>query len=72
MVIALTTNPSNPREGFASAGAAILWKTWQESRGRFFSALVLLASVVIYAVITSPGYLAGYDAIRDKPLMYSA
>ena len=54
MEIALTTNSRKP---FASASAVVLWKAWQESRGRFFSALVLLASVVIYAVVTGPGYL---------------
>lgn len=73
MVIALTTNRFNPRKGFASAGAALVWKAWQESRGRFFSALVLLVSLVLYAVVTSPGFLARYNAhFPDKPLMYSA
>jgi ABC-2 type transport system permease protein len=73
MVIALTTNRFNPRKGFASAGAALVWKAWQESRGRFFSALVLLVSLVVYAVETSPGFLARYNAhFPDKPLMYSA
>jgi len=51
-VIALTTEPSNRRRGFRSAGIAVFWKAWQESRSRFFSALGLLASVVIYAVVT--------------------
>lgn len=55
MVIAVTTDRSGPRAGFASPGTALLWKAWQESRGRFFSALVLLASVVIYAVVTFHG-----------------
>jgi ABC-type transport system involved in multi-copper enzyme maturation permease subunit len=73
MVIALTTNRFNPRKGFASAGAALVWKAWQESRGRFFSALVLLVSLVVYAVVTSPGFLARYNAhFSDKPLLYSA
>lgn len=73
MVIALTTNQFNSRKGFASAGAALVWKAWQESLGRFFSALVLLVSLVVYAVVTSPGFLARYNAhFPDKPLMYSA
>jgi ABC-type transport system involved in multi-copper enzyme maturation permease subunit len=73
MGIALTTNPSNLREGFRSAGAAIFWKAWQESRGRFYSALSLLAAVVVYAVVTGPGYLERYNsAFPDKPSFYSS
>jgi ABC-type transport system involved in multi-copper enzyme maturation permease subunit len=72
MEIALTTNSSNPRRGFTSVGPAILWKAWQDSRGRFLSALVLLASLVVYAVVTSPGFLARYNTrFPDKPLIYS-
>lgn len=52
MVIAVTTDRSNPRRGFRSPGTAVFWKAWQESRSRFFSALALLSSVVIYAVVT--------------------
>jgi ABC-2 type transport system permease protein len=65
-VIALTTNSPNLHKGFASADTALLWKAWQESRGRFFSALVLLASVVIYAVVTS------HDRTSVLPPVYSA
>jgi hypothetical protein len=37
-----------------------------------FSALVLLASLVVYAVVTSPGFLAHYNTrFPDKPLLYS-
>jgi ABC-type transport system involved in multi-copper enzyme maturation permease subunit len=73
MVIALITNRFNPRKGFASASAPLVWKAWQESRGRFFSALVLLVSLVVYAVVTSPGFLVRYNAhFPDKPLIYSA
>jgi ABC-2 type transport system permease protein len=73
MVIALTTDSSNPRNGFVSVGTGLVWKAWQESRGRFFSALVLLLSLVVYAVVTSPGFLVRYNAhFPDKPLMYSA
>ena len=72
-MIALTINPSNPRQGFRSAGTAVLWKAWRESRGRFFSALALLASVVIYAVVTGPGYLLRYNSIfPEKPSLYSS
>jgi ABC-2 type transport system permease protein len=65
MVIAVTTDRSRPRGGFASPGTALLWKAWQESRGRFFSALVLLASVVIYAVVTF------HDRTSVLPPVYS-
>ncbi len=59
MVIALTTDPANPRGGFRSTDAAVFWKAWQESRGRFFSALALLASLVIYAVSKGPENIMG-------------
>jgi ABC-type transport system involved in multi-copper enzyme maturation permease subunit len=73
MVIALTTNSYNPRKASASANAALVWKAWQESRGRFYSALVLLVSLVVYAVLTSPGFLVRYNThFPDKPLPYSA
>ena len=73
MGIALTTNLSNPRKGFRSVDIALLWKAWQESRGRFLSALALLASVDIYAVVTSPGYLDRYNStFPERHLIYSA
>lgn len=73
MVIALTTSPSNPRESFASAHIAILWKAWKESRDRFLTAMALLMSVVIYAVVTGPGYLERYNSMfPERHLTYSA
>jgi ABC-type transport system involved in multi-copper enzyme maturation permease subunit len=73
MVIALITNLSNPCGGFASPGTALLWKAWLESRGRFFSALVLLASIVIYAVITGPEYIMRRHGLYPgRPYLYSA
>jgi len=51
---------------------SILWKAWRESRARFFCALVLLTSLVAYAVLTSPGFLTRYNThFPDKPLLYS-
>lgn len=51
---------------------SVLWKAWRESRGRFFSALVLLTSLVVYAVLTSPGFLDRYNTrFPDKTLLYS-
>lgn len=73
MTTDLITNSSTPREGFRSAGTAVLWKAWQESRGRFFAALVLLTSVVLYAVVTGPGYLERYNSLfPDKHSLYSS
>jgi ABC-2 type transport system permease protein len=73
MVIAVTTDRSRPCRGFRSAGAAVLWKAWQESRGRFFSALVLLASIVTYAVITGPEYVMSLHNLKPgRPYVYSA
>jgi ABC-type transport system involved in multi-copper enzyme maturation permease subunit len=72
MVIALTTDPSNRRRGFGSAALAVFWKAWQESRSRFFSALVLLASLVIYAVIMGPENVARQHYFYpDRPYFYS-
>lgn len=73
MEIALTTDVSNPGRHFASADRAMLWKAWVESRGRFFSALALLASLVIYAVATGPGYVMRLQEIYPgRPYFYSA
>ncbi len=73
METTLTTNFSHPRRDFSSSFAAVVWKAWRESRGRFLSALVLLASLVVYAVLSSPGFLARYNArFPDQPLLYSA
>jgi ABC-type transport system involved in multi-copper enzyme maturation permease subunit len=72
MEIALITEPSRPYEHFVPGFLSILWKTWCESRARFFSALLLLLSLVGYAVLTSPGFLNRYNAhFPDKPLLYS-
>lgn len=64
-MIAVTTNSPNLHKGFRSADTALLWKAWQDSRGRFFSALALLASVVIYAVVTF------HDRTSVLPPVYS-
>jgi len=72
MEIALTTNSSHPYRAFAFGSVSVLWKAWRESRGRFFPALVLLASLVVYAVVTSPGFLDRYNTrFPDKTLLYS-
>src|SRR5438128_884097 len=73
MVIAVTTDRSRPRRGFRSAGTAVLWKAWQESRSRFLSALVLLASIVIYAVVTGPDYVIRlHNLYPGRSYVYSA
>ncbi len=72
MEIALTTNYPHPNRVFSSGSISVLWKAWRESRGRFFCALVLLASLVAYAVLTSPGFLDRYNTrFPDKTLLYS-
>jgi ABC-type transport system involved in multi-copper enzyme maturation permease subunit len=72
MEIVLTTNAFHPHRVFASGSASVFWKAWRESRGRFVSALMLLASFVLYAVVTSPGFLSRYNArFPDKTLLYS-
>ncbi len=71
MEIALTTD-LNRQDSFCSREQALVWKAWQESRGRFFSALALLMALVVYAVLTSSGFLARYNVrFPDKPLIYS-
>lgn len=73
MEIALTTNHSEAQQRPWHSGRALIWKAWQESRGRFFAALVLLSALVVYAVMTSPDFLTRYNARHpDEPLVYSA
>lgn len=51
---------------------ALAWRAWRESRARFAAATVLLAALVIYGVVTAPGYIARHNAhFPDKPLPYS-
>jgi ABC-type transport system involved in multi-copper enzyme maturation permease subunit len=72
MEIALIINPSRPYQICVPGSISVLWKAWRESRACFFSALVLLTSLVVYAVLTSPGSLARYNTrFPDKPLVYS-
>src|SRR6266851_1420977 len=72
MEIALIINPSRPYQICVPGSISVLWKAWRETRARFFSALVLLTSLVVYAVLTSPGFLARYNTrYPDKPLVYS-
>ncbi|HEY2039214.1 MAG TPA: hypothetical protein VGG95_06090 [Edaphobacter sp.] len=69
----MTTNSSHSHRALPFWSASIFWKAWRESRGRFFSALVLLTSLVIYAVVISPGFIDHYNTrFPDKPLLYSA
>jgi ABC-type transport system involved in multi-copper enzyme maturation permease subunit len=72
MEIALTINPAYSFQILSPGSRSILWKAWRESRARFFCALVLLTSLVAYAVLTSPGFLTRYNThFPDKPLLYS-
>ncbi|HVW09451.1 MAG TPA: hypothetical protein VHC90_12755, partial [Bryobacteraceae bacterium] len=72
MVIALTTDPSRRRGGFGCSGVAVFWQAWRESRGRFFSALLLLSSIVIYAVMMGPGDVARQHSLYPgRPYFYS-
>ena len=68
----MTINYEISKKVFRSRVSALLWKAWLDSRGRFFSALVLLISLVVYAVFTSPSFLARYNTrFSEKPLLYS-
>jgi ABC-type transport system involved in multi-copper enzyme maturation permease subunit len=72
MEIALTTDLQPKASLYSVATKALLWKAWCESRARFIAAAILLASLVIYAVLTSPGFIARYNAhFPEKPLLYS-
>jgi ABC-2 type transport system permease protein len=72
MEIALTTDSSACQEILGNGARALVWRAWRESRGRFFTALSLLIALVVYAVFTSPGFIARYNAhLPDKPLLYS-
>jgi ABC-type transport system involved in multi-copper enzyme maturation permease subunit len=73
METALTTDSGKHEFSTHSAMSMLLWKAWHESRWRFAAAVILLSSLVVYAVLTSPGFLARYNAhFPDKPLPYSA
>jgi ABC-type transport system involved in multi-copper enzyme maturation permease subunit len=72
METALTTDPSLRRETLKSAWRALAWRSWRESRARFAAAFVLLTVLVVYGVVTAPGYIARHNAhFPDKPLPYS-
>lgn len=73
MEIALTTDASLRQINFSSSTAALFWRYWRETKGRFAAALILLVALVSYAVVSSPGFLARYNArFPDKPMAYSA
>lgn len=72
MEIVLITNKSNTGQTFFNVCWALMWKAWQESRGRFFSALILLVALVFYGVFTSRGYLTRYNFRHpEETLSYS-
>lgn len=72
MEIELTTKFPVSEGMFASPTAALTWRYWKETKGRFTAALALLFALVVYAVATSPSFLSRYNArFPDKPLHYS-
>lgn len=72
METALTTDYSSHRENSKSTWCALAWRFWRESQARFGAAVVLLTALVIYGVVTAPGYIARHDAqFPDKPLPYT-
>jgi hypothetical protein len=72
METALTTDPSSRREKPEPTWRALAWRSWRESRARFAAAFVLLTALVVYGVVTAPGYIARHNAhFPDKPLPYS-
>lgn len=69
METALTTNFTHP----ARLSRPLLWKAWQESRARFFSALALVILVISYAIVISTDWLTRYNSFHPaEPLPYSA
>ena len=72
METALTTDPFSHREKLLRTWRALAWRFWRESRTRFAAAFVLLTALVVYGVVTAPGYIARHNAhFPDKPLPYS-
>lgn len=72
METALITDSPPRCEKAGSPWLALAWRSWRESRARFAAAFVLLAALVIYGVVTAPGYIARHNAhFPDKPLSYS-
>ena len=73
METTLTTKSPHSQGELTSPTAALVWRYWKETRGRFVAALSLLLALVIYAVASSPSFLARYNTrFPDKPLAYSA
>jgi ABC-type transport system involved in multi-copper enzyme maturation permease subunit len=72
METALTTERSSRRDKPKSNWRALAWRSWRESQARFAAAFVLLTALVIYGVVTAPGYIARHNAhFPDKPLPYT-
>lgn len=68
----LTTDSPLRCETFKSTWRALAWRSWRESWARFAAAFVLLTALVIYGVVTAPGYIARHNAhFPDKVLPYS-
>ncbi|WP_263418101.1 hypothetical protein [Terriglobus albidus] len=69
MEITLTTNRIASQ---ASLRLPLTWKSWQESKARFFAGVALLSTLIVYAVFTSSDFLARYNArFPMSPLSYS-
>jgi hypothetical protein len=72
METALTTDPYSHSKRPKSTWRALAWRSWRESQARFAAAFVLLTALVIYGVVTAPGYIARHNAhFPDKPLPYT-
>jgi ABC-type transport system involved in multi-copper enzyme maturation permease subunit len=72
METALTTDRWSRREKPKSNWRALAWRSWRESQARFAAAFVLLTALVIYGVVTAPGYIARHNAhFPDKALPYT-
>jgi ABC-2 type transport system permease protein len=47
----------------------LLWKSWHESRIRFFILLVTLIFIVAYIVLTGPSFVEGYAKLHPREPM---
>jgi ABC-type transport system involved in multi-copper enzyme maturation permease subunit len=72
MEIGVTTKHPGTKNPALDIRLALLSKAWRESRGRFFSALLLLPALVFYAILTSGDYISRYNSLHpQEPLVYS-
>jgi ABC-type transport system involved in multi-copper enzyme maturation permease subunit len=67
-----TTSQALREAGHTRPWRALVWKSARESRARFWTSLGFLVLLVVYIVLSGPGFVAGYTRIHpEESLTYS-